>query len=300
MLINAGGKPDSTLPTIRAFNHEIVAIKRATGYQFVDPTSSLSRFETLPGVDAGQFALVVHADGQTEPVVTPPAPPDSNRVEGRIVGVLSADGSFSGRVESSVSGQMELGLRAMFQNRPDSTQRAAMLRTMVNNIFPDSKGDSLVIFDGKDFKARPVVSYLIRSAHATQQSGNEDIFTLHDRSQLFARMADEIEARGPRHQPIDASHILAGASLEEQVRITLPEGWHVRLPSSLNAASDFGHYEAIYRQDGRDLVIIHRTTGAKGIFPKERVGDLVAWLRECAKDRVPFIAIEHQTGKTSG
>ncbi|HSY83288.1 MAG TPA: DUF3857 domain-containing protein [Gemmatimonadaceae bacterium] len=295
VLINAGGKPDSTLPTIRAFNHEIVAIKRTTGYQFVDPTSSLSRFETLPGVDAGQFALVVHGDGVTEPLMTPPAPPDSNHVESRLTGILSADESFSGRVESSVSGQMELGMRALLQNRPDSTQRAAMLRNMAGSIFPDSKGDSLVIFDGKDFKARPVVSFVIRSSRASQQSGDIEILTVRDRSQAFARMADEIEARGPRHQPIDASRIMVSASIEEEVRITLPDGWHARLPHSVNAAGAFGHYEATYRQDGRDLVMIHRTTGAKGIYAKERVGDLVSWLRECAKDRVPFIALEHQT-----
>ncbi len=96
----------------------------------------------------------------------------------------------------------------------------------------------------------------------------------------------------------NASRIMAGASLEDEVRITLPDGWHARLPPSVNAASAFGHYEAIYRQDGRDLVMIHRSTGAKGIYPKERVGDLVSWLRECAKDRVPFIALEHQTSKT--
>jgi hypothetical protein len=295
VLINAGGKPDSTLPTIRAFNHEIVAIKRTTGYQFVDPTSSFSRFETLPGVDAGQFALVVHANGETEPVTTPPAPADSNRLEATLVGVLSTDGTFSGRVKTTASGQLELGFRAMLQNRPDSTQRAAMLRNMAGSIFPDSKGDSLVLFDGKDFKAQPVVSYVIRNGRATQQSGDVDILTVRDRSQAFARMADEVEARGPRHQPIDAARIMAAGSFETVTRITLPDGWHARLPPSVNAASVFGHYEASYRQEGRDLVLTQRQNGAKGIYPKERVGDLVSWLRECAKDRVPFIVLERQT-----
>jgi Transglutaminase-like superfamily/Domain of Unknown Function with PDB structure (DUF3857) len=295
VLINAGGKPDSTLPTIRAFNHEIVAIKRPTGYQYVDPTSSFSRFETLPGTDAGQFALVVHGDGVTEPVTTPPEPPDSNRSESQVIGVLATDGTFSGRAEFSGSGAVELGMRAMMQNRPDSTQRAAMLRNMAANIFPDAKGDSLVLFDGKDFTARPKMSFVIRNGRATQQSGDVDILTLRDRSQAFARMADEIEARGPRHQPIDAARIMAAATLEDALRITLPDGWHARLPPSVTAVSAFGHYEATYRQDGRDLVITHRVIGARGIYPKERVGDLVAWLRECAKNRVPFIVIEHAT-----
>jgi hypothetical protein len=295
VLINFGGKPDSTLPTIRAFNHEIVAVKRGTGYQFVDPTSSLSRFETLPIGDAGQFALVVHPDGKTEPVVTPPAPADSNRMAVHITGSLSADGTFSGQVETVASGMMELGLRAMLQNRPDSTQREAMLRSMAANVFPEAKGDSLVLFDGKDFKARPIISFVIRNGRATQPSGDVDILTVGSRSQIFGRMADEVEAQGPRHQPIDAARIIGAATLEDEARITLPEGWHARLPPSVNATSVFGHYEAIYRQDGRDLVIIHRQTGTTGIYPKERVGDLVSWLRECAKDRVSVIVIEHHT-----
>ena len=294
VLISAGGKPDSTLPTIRAFNHEIVAVKRPTGYQYVDPTSSLSRFETLPGYDAGRFALVVHADGQTEPVMTPPAPADSNRFESRLTGTLSTDGTFSGRADNQGTGQIELGFRAMLQNRPDSTQRAAMLRNMAASVFPDAKGDSLVLFDGKDFKAKPELSFVIHNGRATQQSGNEDILTVHDRSQAFSRMADEIEARGPRHQPIDAARIMPDGSFSDEVRITLPDGWHAHVPPSVNATSVFGHYEAIYRQDGRDLVMIHRSSGTKGIFPKERVGDLVSWLRECAKDRVPFIVVEHK------
>lgn len=227
-------------------------------------------------------------------MTTPPDPPDSDRFESQLTGVLSTDGIISGRVENRAYGQLEVGMRAMLQNRPDSTQREAMLRNLAGSIAPEAKGDSLVVFDGKDFKARPVMSFVIRDGRAAQQSGDVDILAVGDRSQVFTRMADEIEAHGPRHQPIDAAQLMPQARFEIDVRITLPDGWHARLPSSVNATSVFGHYEVIYRQDGRDLVIIHRTRGAKGIYPKERVGDLVSWLRECAKDRVPFIVLERR------
>jgi hypothetical protein len=41
-------------------------------------------------------------------------------------------------------------------------------------------------------------------------------------------------------------------------------------------------------------------SGAEGILPKERVGDLIAWLRSIAKDRVSFIVIDHTTPATAG
>lgn len=298
VLINAGGSPDSTLPTIRAFNHEIVAIKRGAGYQYVDPTSSFSRFETLPSPDAGQFALVVHTDGKTEPVMTPPMPADSNRADVQLIGVLAADGTISGKVTTRWSGAFEVGMRSMMQNRPDSVQRETMLRTMASNIYPEAKGDSLMLFDGKDFKAQPVLSFVIRNGRATQPSGDVDLLNLRDRSVVFSRIADEIEAHLPRHQPIDATRIMGQVMTSDSTLITLPEGWHARLPTSVNATSAFGHYESIYRQNGRELLLTHRASGVKGIFPKERVNDLLAFLRECAKDRVSVIVLEHAAPKT--
>jgi hypothetical protein len=61
------------------------------------------------------------------------------------------------------------------------------------------------------------------------------------------------------------------------------------------AKSAFGLYESEYKQDGRELVVLHRMSGAEGILPKERIGDLIAWLRSIAKDRVSFIVIDHTT-----
>jgi hypothetical protein len=34
-------------------------------------------------------------------------------------------------------------------------------------------------------------------------------------------------------------------------------------------------------------------SGARGIVSKDHVGELIAWFRAMAKDRVPFIVIDH-------
>ncbi len=213
VLISATNQPDSTLPTIQAFDHEIVAVKQPTGYQYVDPTSELSRFGTLPYTDAGKFALIVHPAGDIEHVTTPPDPTDSNRSVVSLTGELASDGTFSGRVEVTTSGALELWLRALMSPTQDTAERTATLQSLVSTTIPDVKIDSLVSFDGKDFAAKPALSFVIRNAHPTQRSGDVDILPLVDRSAAFKQMAYGVARYHYRGQPIDAERILPTATL---------------------------------------------------------------------------------------
>jgi transglutaminase-like putative cysteine protease len=293
VLLNAGGRPDRTVPTIGAFDHEIAAIKRPNGYQFVDLTSELSRFGTLPYGDEDEFALVVHPDGTTEEVTTPRDKLSENKTSSLLTGTLSTEGKFNGRVEIAGTGISELGLRAMMRTPMDSAQRADLQRRLAAAIFPNARGDSLTTFDGKDFHATPRIAFLVRDGDATQQSGETDILTLRSAASHWGQIADQLEAHGPRKMPIDAAQVVGPTTVVDEMRITLPVGWHAHLPAGVTAASAFGHYESEYRQDGRDLVIVHRLSGAEGVLPKERIGDLITWLRALAKDRVSFIVIDH-------
>jgi hypothetical protein len=293
VLLSAGGRPDRGLPTIGAFNHEIAAIKRPSGYQFVDLTSELSPFGTLPFPDKDEFALVVHPDGHTEEVTTPEDPQDANRTEVHLTGALTTEGLFNGRLEIRGTGAVEMAMRSMMRSRMDSAQRAGYIRNLAGTVFPNAKGDSLVTFDGKDFKAAPVISLAIKNGDATQHSGTTDILVMHDASARWTGLADELEARGPRQMPIDASKVVGLLTEATDTRITLPDGWHARVPPSVTATSAFGSYESTYRQDGRDLVVTRRVSGARGIFSKDHAPELIAWFRAIAKDRVPFIVIEH-------
>jgi transglutaminase-like putative cysteine protease len=296
VLLNAGYNPDRQLPTIGAFNHEIVAIAQSSAagpnYEFVDPTSDLSPFGTLPQADASQFALIVHPDGATEEVTTTPDPPDANRLHSSAIGALDSSGAFSGRIEIDAAGVGGLGLRAMMKIKMDSTQRAAFLRNAAGSLFPNAKGDSLVTFDGKDLSATPRISFTVVAPQATQRSGSTDILPMPSSTARLGQLADELQSHMPRHMPIDAGKVLGSLTTVSETRITLPEGWHARLPSNVTANSVFGSYTATYRQDGRLLIVEHRTSGTRGIYSKDHIDDLIAWYRAMAKDRVPFIVID--------
>ena len=198
VLLNAGGRPDRAVPTIGAFDHEIAAIKRPNGYQFVDLTSELSRFGTLPYGDEDEFALIVHPDGTTEEVTTPRDKPAENKTSSLLTGTLSTDGKFNGRVEIVGTGISELGLRGMMRTPMDSAQRADLQRRMAAAIFPNARGDSLVTFDGKDFHATARIAFVVRDGDATQQSGETDILTLRSAAAHWGQVADQLEAHGAR------------------------------------------------------------------------------------------------------
>jgi Domain of Unknown Function with PDB structure (DUF3857)/Transglutaminase-like superfamily len=285
-------QPDSTLPTMRAFDHELVAIRKPSGYQYADPTSAFYPLERLAEPDAGKFALVIGPDGRVDDVTTPTDSADSSRMAVTLTGELTGDGTFSGRVVVSGRGASEAWLRAIVSPSLDSAQRTTWLRSLAANTIPDVKIDSLVLFDSKDFKAAPVVSFVIRDAHPTQRQADVDILPHFDASATFTQMANG--AAGPyRSQPIDAARILPSSTFVDEIHIALPPGWKARLPPSVSASSVFGSFDITYQQNGRSLDIVRRATGGRGLFPKNRVGDVFAWLRECAKDHAPEIIIDH-------
>jgi transglutaminase-like putative cysteine protease len=301
VLLSSSGGVDRAMPSVEQFDHAIAAVEKLAGegaagggpYVFTDLTTEITPYGSLPFSEQGEFALVVHPDGRGEEATMPADPITANRSETRVVGTVSEQGIFEGRYEETATGAMQYGLRDMLSTPLDSLKRAALLRGVASRWFEGADGDSLVVFDGKDLRATPRISLRIRHGRATSSSGDTEILTNPLGSLAhFARVADEIEERGRRRFPIDALKV-AGASVGvTEVRMTLPAGWRARLPKNVSAAGPFGTFAAEYAQEGRVLRITRRTTGARGVLPPERVGDLLAYLRTVGSDDTRFIVID--------
>jgi len=290
--INTTARRD--LPTPQQFNHEIAAVALPSGgYQFVDLTSSFNAYGELPGSIQGGFGLLILPDGRNEEVTIPVDAPASNVQTTRITGVLSADGEFEGRYVETAVGSIAAGTRMAFASPLDSTQRADAARRVARKYFSSAEGDSLSAFNGRDYAAPVRVSIRIINANATTTAGTVEL--LNNPFSSFARMttaADDIARLPTRRFPIDASKIVGRLTGVSEFRVTLPVGWHARLPTNISATSVFGSYTATYSQDGRDLVIDRHIVGGTGIFMPSRVGELVAWLRAIGRDDVKFIVLE--------
>ena len=293
VLLNAGGTVERQLPSISQFDHAIVAIPGAAGNHYVDLTSALTPFDELPPVDQNEFALVVHPDGQTDEVTLPLAAPDANRLETRITGELLPTGLVDARLIERARGARQYQLREAFLSPFDSTERAQLTRAIAGGIFTGAIGDSLEIFDGKDLTAEARVSLVLHDGQAARRAGNSTILKVPFANMSgFTAAAADLEAREPRRFPIDVAAVIGPIVTLQELRLTLPAGWHAQLPAGVRVDGAIGSYTSSYRQDGRELVIERRTEGKRGILPPDRVDALIAWMKAAAKDDAEYIVLE--------
>jgi uncharacterized protein DUF3857/transglutaminase superfamily protein len=295
VLLSSNGGIARDLPSALAFDHMIAAVERPTGYLYLDLTAELTPFGSIPPSEQGEFGLVVHPDGRGEEVAFPTDSAAANRDVSTLDGELTADGIVNGRYVHLATGDQQYSLRRTFATSFSGTERDRLTRSVANLLFPGATGDSLEIFDGRDWRAEPRVSLVIRNARATSKSGSNDILTLPVRNygELKA-VATELEARGPRRFPIDVAAVAGPHEEAAELRLSLPEGWRAQLPPGVTARSVFGTYTAEYSQEGRILRVARRLVGRSGTEPPGRIGELIAWLKEMSKDDVRYVVLEHK------
>ena len=294
VLLSSSGGVERSVPTISAFDHMIAAVRRPWGgYLFVDLTSDLTPYGSLPPAEQGEFGLLVKPDGSAEQVTFPKDSIGANRDDDLLVGELTADGALSGRYSELQTGTRQYGLRNAFASELDANDRERLAQRIAAEVVPDAVPDSFQTFDGRDWKARPYVSLTFHGGHPASVSGSTDILTLPLHDYATPNLVTDLAGRGPRRFPIDFWGA-SGFPHEESssLEITLPAGWRAQLPPNVDAPSIFGHYTAEYRQDGRVLRITRRLMGAPGIEPPDRITDLIDWLKRIGTDDVKYVVLD--------
>jgi transglutaminase-like putative cysteine protease len=301
VLLSSNATARRDLPTPQQFNHEIAAVALpGGGYQFVDLTASFNAYGELPTRIQGGFGLLIFPDGRNEEVTLPVDAPGSDVRTTRLAGTLSADGKFDGHYEEMATGSIAAGLRGSFASPLDSAQRADAARRVVRKYFPSGEGDSLSAFNGRDYTEPARITVRIRNAAATTTAGPVEMLNIpFPTSAGMATAADDIARLPSRRFPIDASRIFGRQTSITELRVTLPDGWHARLPSGVTAKSVFGTYATTYTQEGRDLVFSRRLVGGTGVFLPSRVNELVLWLRAIGDDDVKFIVLDRPANPTA-
>lgn len=296
VLLHSRGYAKRDMPSILQFDHAIAAIARDGRYDFVDLTASLIPFEQLPYDQQGGFALIVRPDGQHEEITLPREPIASNYVFSRVRGSLTESGVLNGSYEEEAGGFAQLLLRSMFENPLDSAARVNIPKRVLTRYFQTGDADSLHAFDGKDLLAKPRMTVRFRNAKAAEPAGESVIFSIPlPTSSRFGNTGSNLEKEAKRRFPIDAHKVLGPITRTSEFEITLPAGWTAKLPANVIASSDFGTYSTEYTQNGRVLRIVRITKGARGVFPPERMPDLIAWFKKIGTDDAKFIVINKPT-----
>jgi hypothetical protein len=107
-----------------------------------------------------------------------------------------------------------------------------------------------------------------------------------------AQALEEEQATHGRLFPIDAADVNGPQVQMEEFRVTLPEGWHARLPDPVSAEGIFGSYTSGCTQTGRELTCQRTIRGARGIYPPSRLTDLIQFFRDVGRDDARFIVLE--------
>ncbi len=298
VILNSTGGVQRDLPSIAQLDHVIAAFTRPgrTDREYVDLTAGDAPLGTLPFGEQGAFGVVVHADGGIEEVSLPLSRQSANRTEVHIAGTLAPDGTFEGQYELSAFGNRQYELRSAFWNPIDSTQRAQVANTIASGLFAGAEGDSLVGFNGSDLRAIARIRLRIHHGKAASPAGSNSILKnpLPTMDQM-AGLAKEIESEPTRLFPIDPKKIFGYGESVTEVLITLPDGWRAQLPRIVNAAGHFGTYRTECFQEDNRLVIRRLTVGAYEVRAPDQVAELVAWLREIARDDASLIVLEKGT-----
>ena len=292
VLLNSSGHVIPTLPSINQFDHEIAVVHERGGPVYTDLTAEYRAFGELPVPEQGEFGLVVHTDGSVEQVTFPATDVRANVDSIVLRGSLTVDGKFNGRFEESTAGSKAPEMRERFSTPYDSTDRDKFMRALAAEWFLGAHGDSLQLFAGKDFNARPEVEMAILGGTAIESSGDTRYirFPFGDVSGL-ATLADRLEADGPRRFPIDAAAVVGPEVIYREFRVALPPGWTADVPADVQESGPFGTYRAHYGFEHGALLVTREMTGARGILPPAALPQLTAWLRAVAKDNVHFIVV---------
>jgi hypothetical protein len=296
VLLSSAVPPDRNTPSIYQFNHEIAAIREGKSWTYTDLTAEAVPYGTLPPSYQGFTGVIVLPDGRGEEITFPLAPPDSNSSVVRLNGEVNAAGALSATVEDRQTNALALPNRQAFYAPMDSARRAGALRAIGAAYYRDGIADSLTTFDGHDLQADARVVFRIATAEAFRSAGNVKLLTVpasfRGPAQPFAALARNLAAAPPRKFNIDAARVLGPVTIVTDLQLTLPGGWVAELPKNVLATSFAGRYETTYSQEGRVLHIARRVTGARGIFPPQRIVEVIEWLKAIAADDNEFIQLK--------
>jgi transglutaminase-like putative cysteine protease len=296
VLLASAGRPDRTTPTVFQFNHAIAAVREGLGWTFTDLTADLIPYGTVPDSYQGAFGLLVNADGSAEEVTFPVAPVVASSYTTRVAVTLDSSGHAVVHVSEQPRGGFAPSMRSAFLSPLEGERRETLLRSIAGRAFSSAaKADSLVAFEGRDLKAEPTISYRVVADGVLKPVGEARLFSMNvalpPPGRTYAALARELEAAPRRVFPIDAAMIMpAGVSMTE-ISITLPAGWTVELPKNVLATSFFGRYESTWTVQGREIHLVRRIQGSRGIFPPERIAEVIVWLKAVGADDYEFLSL---------
>jgi hypothetical protein len=283
----------------RRFDHAIVIAKVEGHDLWLDPAAGPYTFGSLPLNDQGVQALLLGdtthvnhfaSNGQPRLIDIPQDPPERQRVERCCEGELSAEGDFTYRVQTTVTGERAAMYRMMLRDRHEEHRRRVIAQS-VSEERPGAQVDEIEIDDLDDLSRD--VTYRYRVLLRRWGRPVKDL--------LLFRMpwAEAFEFTGPvsaaeRRHPLQAPAVMR---LIEQHIIVLPPGFTgYALPYNVTNHCDWLEHEiSIACENGR-LICSRRMESRGGVAPAERFPEVRTFWEDCTRaDHADIVLVRAST-----
>jgi hypothetical protein len=236
-----------SIPSIKPFDHVVVAVPRDDGYIWLDPACRNCRFGELPFEDQGASALIVRPDWG-ELTLIPETGEDENTTYTTWDITLGSDGSVTGSLHIQATGQEELAFKAsLTELRPQ--RRIKALVNFLNSWF--------------------VNPYLISSEFLNFENGDSNIsvqagflsdgFGVIDKGNLFIPVnlntQDYLGVMFPdlqRNHPILFDYRFIN---EDIMKVRIPPEFEItHLPGAVKLDQPFGLFQSTYSVNQDTLI----------------------------------------------
>jgi len=254
---------DTEIPSVAQFSHVIAAVRvedkippSAGGdeggfnedrYVWLDPTIATCKYGDLPAGDQGRRAFVIGKDGG-EFVNTPIYPSGVNKVSSTSEITLLEDGAIRGWERTTVSGQADMYLRAVYR-LIRSDRRKELLETVLNQRYPGVKIENVSISDLYDLDVPLQVKVDFSCPSYGSKLGEMLVFPLP--SEEFSAYTALV---GSAERQYDL-HLGYNMAVEKELTLSLPEGYRVAAsPNDISVEHESGTFLRRYEENGNSMV----------------------------------------------
>ncbi len=292
-------------PTVRSFNHVIVAIRLPAQVDrksvdavvdvkgigpvlFFDPTDSFTPLGDLPPSLQANYGLLITEQGGSL-VHLPLTPPGRNRLIRTANLRVEEDGNILGSVEEVRSGPRANNLRSRLLAIP-SGKYQVVIEGLINRVLDNAVLTAARINGLHDLETPLGLDYSFRSLGYAQVVG--DLLLI--RVCPFGRTIRERLETDLRKQPVEFEY---AASETDTWEIAVPAGYSAdELPKPVKLEYSFGTYSSNTAVQGNSLKYTRNYVISEINIPVDRIEELRAFFRKIDEDERSYTVLKRVAG----
>lgn len=291
VLISAGEPIDPDVPSPEQFDHVITFLQAGTDSLWLDATPGVAPYGLLLFNLRGKQGLLMPDGGPAVLARTPAAPPFTTYTRIDASGVLNDAGRVNLGVRYEARGDVEIVLREVFRQVPEDGwnafgQRFAQLSQLTGTVQTTTAGNPIATRDPFAF------TFQLEQPGAVSWSNRNAEYTV---------PLPRLETPDFSDSSVIADSMPIGILREQtnRLRLVLPAGVTVRLPTPLTLTREYGTYTSSAQTRGDTLIVERSLKFEPRMMPRSRAHDLAAFARVVDEDENRTLAFTRATATTS-